>query len=253
MAKTERTERVNLSTAGAEELERIEGIDSARAQHILEHRSRHGPFRSWEEFDAVAGIGPVLLEKAKEAAVLGGDGASAPEQGSRPAAGRDSEADDEEIAVEISPAELLSSLARLDLEAALAYETAAELSAEPDVARQLRVFANDHRRHLDALNRILAREGEPSVTVIGGAVPVLPGIMKLAGPLGPEVIVVALLGNEQLTNLSYDGALAYQWDHDLEAMLQGFAADEQRHLTWLVDRHDRVSRHAPPSPGAHPA
>jgi rubrerythrin len=157
----------------------------------------------------------------------------------------------EGFAVEISPAELLTSLARLDLEAALAYETAAELSAERDVARQLGAFAKDHRRHVDALNRILAREDEPTVSAGGGAVPVLPGIMKLAGPLGPEVIVVALLGNEQLTNLSYDGALAYQWDEDVETLLQGFAADEQRHLGWLVERHDRVSGHAAsPDPSA---
>ncbi len=152
--------------------------------------------------------------------------------------------DRDELEIEVSPLELLSALARLDLVAALAYETAAALSADAEVERQLGRFAADHRRHVDALNRILAREGEPSVTVIGGDVPLLPGIMKLAGPLGPEVVVIALLGNEQLTNLSYDGALAYRWDDALEATLEGFAADEQRHLAWLVDRHDRIAVHA---------
>jgi rubrerythrin len=149
------------------------------------------------------------------------------------------------IEVTVSPDELLGTLARLDLEAALAYDAAAELSDDPSVRRQLGGFAGDHRRHVAELNRRLEAAGEPAVTTLTAGAPVLASLLRLAGPLGPDVIVVALLGNEQLTNLSYDAALAYEWDDETEAVLERFAADEQRHLAWLARRHDEIAGHAP--------
>ncbi len=165
---------------------------------------------------------------------------------------RDSADEPEVFEVAVSPAEVLAALARLDLEAALAYEGAARLSGDAEVSRQLAAFAHDHRRHAETLNRVLEREGEAAVAPPAGEPSLLAGLMTLAGPLGPDVIVVALLGNEQLTNLGYDGALAYEWDDEDEAMLEAFAADEQRHLAWLAERHDRLARHAPGAerPGA---
>lgn len=143
-----------------------------------------------------------------------------------------------EVEVEIRPLELLSTLARLDVEAALAYDAAARLSEDREIARQLGVFARDHRRHVDELNRILEARGEPAVAPPTEGTPLLAALMNLAGPLGEDVIVVALLGNEQLTNLGYDAALAYEWEDELEALLGRFQADEERHLAWLAERHD---------------
>jgi rubrerythrin len=164
-----------------------------------------------------------------------------------PVAGGNGELDDEE-GLEVSPLDLVAALARLDLEAALAYEAAAPLTGDMEMMRQLTAFAKDHRRHVAGLNRVLEAYGQPSVAPESGpGIPLLAGIVQLAGPLGPDVIVVALLGNEQLTNLSYDGALAYQWDDQIEAMLQEFQADEERHLAWLAEQHEAIVRHAPES------
>ncbi len=149
-----------------------------------------------------------------------------------------------EIQVRVSPGELLTTLARLDLEAALAYDEAAEMTTDEIVRTQLEEFAEEHRRHFDVLNALLEREGEVSVAPPAAGAPVLGGIMQLAGPLGADVIVVALLGNEQLTNLGCDAALAYEWDDETEAMLERFAADEQRHLAWLAERHDALAGRA---------
>ncbi len=155
------------------------------------------------------------------------------------------------LEVGISPAELIATLARLDLEAALAYDAAADLCGDPELSRQLTRFAHDHRRHVEELNRVLAREGEPEPAPPEGGAAVLAGIVKVAGPLGPDVIVVALLGNEQLTNLSYDAALAYEWDGEDEALLERFVADERRHLAWLAQRHEALAGRAagPGQPG----
>ncbi len=163
---------------------------------------------------------------------------------------RDPERPAEIVEVRISPGELLATLARVDLEAALAYDEAAELTPDEPFRTELAGFAEDHRRHFDLLNALLEREGAASVAPPAAGAPVLAGILQLAGPLGADVIAVALLGNEQLTNLSYDAALAYEWDDATEAMLARFAADEQRHLARLAEKHDELASHAPERPGA---
>jgi rubrerythrin len=154
--------------------------------------------------------------------------------------GDDSPEDREEVA--IAAVDLVTALARLDLEAALAYDAAAGLCDDGELADRLREFAKDHRVHLEALNEALEAEGEPAVAA--PETPVLAGLVQVTGPLGDEVIVVTLLGNEQLTNLSYDAALSYEWDQDTEAMLRRFQQDEERHIAWLAQKHDALGGHA---------
>ncbi len=142
---------------------------------------------------------------------------------------------------EIPAVELISALARLDLEAALAYEAAAELSTEdPDLTQNLRAFARDHRSHLEALNETLESEGEEPCGPDAADRGVLAGLLDLTGPLGPDVVVVTLLGNEQLTNLAYDAALSYDWDDETSGMLRRFQQDEERHVAWLAEKHERL-------------
>jgi rubrerythrin len=151
---------------------------------------------------------------------------------------------------EIPAVELISALARLDLEAAMAFEAAASLAAQDvDLAQNLRAFARDHRSHLEALNETLESEGEEGVRPEGNAGGVLAGLLGLTGPLGPDVVVVTLLGNEQLTNLAYDAALSYDWDAETGAMLRRFQQDEERHVAWLAEKHERLGAgHEPQGP-----
>jgi hypothetical protein len=147
--------------------------------------------------------------------------------------------------VAIAAVELVAALARLDLEAALAHDAAAELCDDEELAGELRDFAKDHRVHLEALNEALEAEGEPAV--VGPSAPdapVLAGLVQITGPLGDEVIVVTLLGNEQLLNLAYDAALSYEWEADVETMLRRFGQDEERHISWLAQKHDALGGHA---------
>ena len=55
--------RVNLNTAGLEELDTLPGIGPVRAQAILDWREEHGPFRYVEELIYVSGIGEGILEE----------------------------------------------------------------------------------------------------------------------------------------------------------------------------------------------
>lgn len=56
---------VDLNTATAAELESLPGIGPATARAIIEHRQRHGRFRSVDELLAVRGIGPAKLAQIR--------------------------------------------------------------------------------------------------------------------------------------------------------------------------------------------
>ena len=58
--------RVDLNTATASELDALPGIGPVLAQRIVDHRTRHGPFRAVEELDDVPGIGPAIAAELVE-------------------------------------------------------------------------------------------------------------------------------------------------------------------------------------------
>jgi competence protein ComEA len=53
--------KVNLNTAGVEELGTLPRVGPVLAQRIVDWRQQHGRFKSTQELDAVDGIGPKLL------------------------------------------------------------------------------------------------------------------------------------------------------------------------------------------------
>lgn len=57
--------RINLNTAGLDELDLLPGVGKATAQAILDYRTKHGKFRTVSELDKVPGIGPSKLEKLR--------------------------------------------------------------------------------------------------------------------------------------------------------------------------------------------
>ncbi len=54
--------KVNLNTAGLEELGTLPRVGPVLAQRIVDWRRQHGRFKTVQELDAVDGIGPKLLE-----------------------------------------------------------------------------------------------------------------------------------------------------------------------------------------------
>jgi competence ComEA-like helix-hairpin-helix protein len=57
--------RLDLNTASARSLSRIQGIGDGTARAIVEHRERAGPYRTVDDLDDVAGIGPKTLERLR--------------------------------------------------------------------------------------------------------------------------------------------------------------------------------------------
>lgn len=64
--------RVNVNTAGAEELMTLPGIGQARAQAILDDRAANGPYRWPEELIRVKGIGEGTLAGLLDQITTGG-------------------------------------------------------------------------------------------------------------------------------------------------------------------------------------
>lgn len=55
--------KININTASQSELELLPSVGPAIAKRIIEHREKHGPFRTAQELDNVKGIGEKTLAK----------------------------------------------------------------------------------------------------------------------------------------------------------------------------------------------
>ena len=64
--------RIDLNTATAKLLETLPGIGPVRAQSIVDHRERNGPFQSVEQVMEVSGIGPATYEGIRDLVYVGG-------------------------------------------------------------------------------------------------------------------------------------------------------------------------------------
>ena len=62
--------KVNINTAGTEELMNLNGIGEARAQAIIAYREEQGAFQSPEQIMEVSGIGEGIYSKIKEQIVI---------------------------------------------------------------------------------------------------------------------------------------------------------------------------------------
>ena len=54
---------ININTATVEELEKLKGVGSAKAQAIVSYREQFGNFESVEELTEVKGIGEATLKE----------------------------------------------------------------------------------------------------------------------------------------------------------------------------------------------
>ena len=68
---------ININTASVEELDAVKGIGPAKAQAIVDHRSKNGPFKSVDDLKAVKGFGDKSVAKLRGELSVG-DAASAP-------------------------------------------------------------------------------------------------------------------------------------------------------------------------------
>ena len=58
--------KIDINTAGVEQLSNLQGIGPAIAQRIIDYREANGNFMSIDEITNVRGIGAILFEKIKD-------------------------------------------------------------------------------------------------------------------------------------------------------------------------------------------
>lgn len=63
---------VNVNTAGLAALVTLKGVGEKKARAILNFRKSHGPFRTLDDFEAVPGIGPALIEHNRDRIIFSG-------------------------------------------------------------------------------------------------------------------------------------------------------------------------------------
>ena len=64
-------EKVNINTAGVDELVALPGIGRAYAERIVEYRQKNGPFKKVEDILNVRGIGGKTFERIRDRLTIG--------------------------------------------------------------------------------------------------------------------------------------------------------------------------------------
>jgi len=133
-----------------------------------------------------------------------------------------------------SELEKLRSLAQLDVDAVGAYDAAIARVKEPLVREHLNEFRADHVRHVQDLNGFIRELGGEPVQLrpdLRGAA--MKGLTATASLMGTEATLMAMLGNEEITNRVYELALHFEWSAPLRLLIRKNRQDEERHITWI--------------------
>lgn len=153
---------------------------------------------------------------------------------------QESEADEEDLDPEL---EALLSFAQMDSEAAAAYDIAAESITEERIVEMLRSFAEDHRRHVQDIQK-LVRElgGEVELAAPDPESSTFASMALTMGQLGTGAGLRSLIASEQFTNASYETALELIAEPEARAVIERNYRDEQRHLQALTQELERSDR-----------
>src|SRR5689334_21420481 len=64
--KPDKADKVNINTASAKDLQKLDGVGRTVAERIVHYRDEHGPFKRGEDLRKVDGVGATLWERNRE-------------------------------------------------------------------------------------------------------------------------------------------------------------------------------------------
>src|SRR5690242_2106099 len=67
--------QVNINTATKEQLDGLKGIGPAKAQAIIDYRTKNGPFKTVDDLEKVNGIGPATMKEIRGSISVAGGSA----------------------------------------------------------------------------------------------------------------------------------------------------------------------------------
>jgi len=132
----------------------------------------------------------------------------------------------------------LNDLIKLDVDAVRAYDQALEACTIDEVVARLTDFRADHDRHIrDLSEQVRALGGEPDVRRDWKGF-LIEGFTAIAAQ-GDHSALLAMRGNEELTNRTYRSALdMVDLSPEVRSVLERNYSDEQRHLEWIKGQLD---------------
>jgi len=139
-----------------------------------------------------------------------------------------------------SESELVASLNRLivtDYDAIEAYEAAIFRLSNGEDQATLRLFLEDHRRHIEKLTALVRQSGGFAVDHADLRRLVTKGKVVIGGFMGDDAVLGAMYSNENETNDAYSRASTSRaFAPPVRLALAHFLDDEVRHREWLERR-----------------
>jgi bacterioferritin (cytochrome b1) len=129
----------------------------------------------------------------------------------------------------------IKKLIELDYDAAEAYKIAYEKLENIDYKHQVKIFREDHERHIELLNKILVYHNENMVKGPDLKKWLTKGKVFLSNLIGDDIAILkAMHSNEIDTNTAYERINSYENKfQDAVKILEDGLADEKKHKQWL--------------------
>jgi rubrerythrin len=128
----------------------------------------------------------------------------------------------------------LKKLVQLDIDAIHAYTHAIDHIDIQDVKNRLAEFRGDHQRHVDDLSAVIRRYGDtPPELKQDFKGYLIQGMTSLRSVSGTAGALKAMKSNEELTNKTYDQAVAIGFPPDVQSIVARNRDDERRHLDYI--------------------
>lgn len=129
----------------------------------------------------------------------------------------------------------LSKLAQIDIDTVEAYEQAIKRIDNTYIKNNLCRFRDDHKHHIQELNRLIVSLGGNAVNEsidLKGLL--LEGLTVLRSISGIEGALKAMKGNENLTNRTYDAVIALnELPEKVQLLLMKNRNDDRRHVAYI--------------------
>ena len=130
--------------------------------------------------------------------------------------------------------ETLNDLLRLDIDAIQAYKQAIDACEVPAIRDRLTEFMGDHERHVRDLRDAVRNLGAEPVEKRDLKGFLIEGFTAISSR-GDRSALMAMRGNEELTNRRYDAARKSEVPADVHELIERNYQDEARHLAWIKD------------------
>ncbi|WP_437768543.1 ferritin-like domain-containing protein [Sorangium sp. So ce281] len=134
--------------------------------------------------------------------------------------------------------EVLNDLIQLDRDAITAYDRAIDACEHAHTKERLASFRDDHARHVVDLTAHVTSLGGIAARTRDLKGKLIEGFTAITSQ-GDQSALLAMRGNEELTNRQYQAALDESLTAEARAIVERNYTDEQRHLAWLKDALSR--------------